>query len=173
MEPKDEVTKKKKPLISVLAKILVWILGSSIFLIILILILIQTSFVQNFARKKVVNYLENKLHTQVEIGKLSVKFPTTLSLQHVFFEDQSKDTLLFGGEMKVDINMLKLIRNEIEIKEISLNNMVVKVKRLPPDSTFNFQFIVDAFNSPKATPKSKSNTSSMQMNVNRILVNKT
>ena len=157
MESKEEVTKKKRPLISKLARILVWILGSLVFLVILVLILIQTSFVQNFARKKVVSFLEHKLHTKVEIGKLDVDFPTALSLQNVFFEDQSKDTLLYGGEIKVDIDMFKLIKNDIEIKEIALNNILVEVKKLPPDSVFNFQFIIDAFASEQTkVPQSKT-----------------
>jgi uncharacterized protein involved in outer membrane biogenesis len=160
MESNESVEKKKRPLLITLARIVMWIIGSVVFLIILVLILIQTAFVQNFARKKVVSYLEHKLKTKVEIGKLDVKFPTAISLQNVFFEDQTKDTLLYGGEIKVNINMFKLLRHDIEIKEIALNNLVVEVKRLPPDSVFNFQFIVNSFTrEQKSTPS--NDTSAM------------
>ncbi|MGN6543317.1 MAG: translocation/assembly module TamB domain-containing protein [Ginsengibacter sp.] len=172
MESKESVEKKKRPLLMTLARIVMWIIGSVVFLIILVLILIQTAFVQNFARKKVVSYLEHKLKTKVEIGKLDVKFPTAISLQDVFFEDQTKDTLLYGGEIKVNINMFKLLRHDIEIKEIALNNLVVEVKRLPPDSVFNFQFIVNAFTSEQKSTPSKD-TTAMKMNIDQILVNKT
>lgn len=172
MESKESVEKKKRPLLMTLARIVMWIIGSVVFLIILVLILIQTAFVQNFARKKVVSYLEHKLKTKVEIGKLDVKFPTAISLQNVFFEDQTKDTLLYGGEIKVNINMFKLLRHDIEIKEIALNNLVVEVKRLPPDSVFNFQFIVNAFTSEQKSTPSKD-TTAMKMNIDQILVNKT
>ena len=175
MELKEEANepKRKKSVVSAIVKFFLWIIASVLFLIMLILILIQTSFVQNFARKKVVSYLQNKLKTEVQIGKLDVDFPTTLSLQKIFIAGQSKDTLMYGKEIKVDIDMVKLISKNIDIKEIALNGIVAKVKRLPPDSTFNFQFIVDAFNSPKATTKTKPDTSSMQMSIDRILVNKT
>ncbi len=175
MELKGEANepKRKKSAVSVIVRVFLWVIASLLFLIMLVLILIQTSFVQNFARKKIVSYLQNKLKTQVQIGKLDVDFPTTLSLQNIFIPDQSKDTLLYGNEIKVDIDMVKLISKNIDIKEITLNGIVAKVKRLPPDSTFNFQFIIDAFNSPKATTTSNSDTSSMQMNIDRILVNKT
>ncbi|MGH2566399.1 MAG: AsmA family protein, partial [Ginsengibacter sp.] len=106
-------------------------------------------------------------------GKLAVKFPTSLSLQNVFFEDQSKDTLLYGGELDVNINMLRLLRNDIEIKKIELNNIVAKVKRLPPDSAFNFQFIVDAFAGSETISSGKKDTSSLKMNIDRILLNNT
>jgi hypothetical protein len=172
MQSKESVEKKKRPILITLAKIVMWILASVVFLIILVLILIQTAFVQNFARKKVVSYLEHKLKTKVEIGKLDVKFPTAISLQNVFFEDQTKDTLLYGKEIKVNINMFKLLRHDIEIKEITLNNLVVEVKRLPPDSVFNFQFIVNAFTSEQKSTPTKD-TTSLKMNIDQILVNKT
>lgn len=173
MESKNEEKKKKRSILFRLFKVFAWILASLLFLIILILVLIQTSFVQNFARKKVVTYLENKLKTRVAIGKLDIKFPTALSLQNVFFEDQSKDTLLYGGEIKVDISMFKLIRSDIEIQEIALNDILLKVKRLPPDSVFNFQFIADAFSSGQKKEPSKEDTSALKMNIDQILINRT
>ncbi|MEP6928137.1 MAG: translocation/assembly module TamB domain-containing protein [Ginsengibacter sp.] len=174
MEPKKETTPHKKR--SVLAKtgrVLAWILGSLIFLIILILILIQVPAVQNFARKKVVSYLENKLKTKVAIGKLDIKFPTSLSLQNIYIEAQDKDTLLYGGELKVDISMLRLLKSDIEIQEIALNNITAKVKRLPPDSTFNFQFILNAFMGDTSKTSSAKDTSALKINIDRILVNNT
>ena len=168
---KSNPPRKKKSLLARIGKVLLWIIGCLIFLIILALILIQTSAVQNFARKKIVSYLENKLKTKVEIGELNIKFPTALSLQKVLIQDQSKDTLLYGGELMVDISMLKLIKKNIEIQEISLNNIVAKVKRLPPDSVFNFQFITDAFGGNSSTSPQSKNTSSLNMNIEKIFIN--
>jgi hypothetical protein len=175
MEVKEEgiEPQRKKSVGYVLLKVLLWIIASVLFLVMLVLILIQTSFVQNFARKKVVGYLQNKLHTTVQIGKLDIDFPTTLSLQNIFIEDLSKDTLLYGKELKVKMDMVKLISSNIDIKKITLNGIVAKVKRLPPDSVFNFQFIVDAFSSPDTLSKSSSDTSTLQMSIDEILVNKT
>jgi translocation and assembly module TamB len=173
MESKKEVTKKKRSFLFKLAKVFAWILASLIFLIVLALILIQTSFVQNFARQKIVSYLEHKLKTKVEIGKLTVKFPTALSLQNVFFEDQSKDTLVYGGEIKVDISMFRLLKSDIQVQSIELNNIVAKIKRLPPDSVFNFQFIVNAFGSGQTKVSEKQDTSTLKMNIDKIVVNNT
>ncbi len=175
MEVKEEAIepKTKKSVGAVLLKVFLWIIASLLFLVMLVLILIQTSFVQNFARKKVVGYLQNKLHTTVAIGKLDIDFPTTLSLQNIFIEDLSKDTLLYGKELKVKMDMVKLISSNIDIKKITLDGIVAKVKRLPPDSVFNFQFIVDAFSSPDTLKKSSSDTSTLQMSIDEILVNKT
>ncbi|MEO6814196.1 MAG: AsmA family protein, partial [Ginsengibacter sp.] len=173
MESTQQITKKKRTLLSKLLRILAWIIASIIFLIVLAVILIQLPSVQNFGRKKVVSYLENKLKTKVEIGKLDIKFPTALSLQNVYFQDQSKDTLLYGGEIKVDISMFRLLKNEIQIQEIALNNILLKVKKLPPDSVFNFQFIVNAFTGEQKKQSEKQDTATLKMNIDRILVNNT
>jgi len=172
-ESTEKKPRKKRSFIAKTGIVLAWIIGSLILLVILVLLLIQTAPVQNFARKKVVSYLENKLKTKVEIGKLDIKFPTSLSLQNVFLEDQSKDTLVYGGELRVNIGMFKLIKGDIDINEIYLDNIIAKVKRLPPDSTFNFQFIIDAFGSSKpATPK-EADTSAVKMNIDRVIVKNT
>ncbi|HEY5408878.1 MAG TPA: translocation/assembly module TamB domain-containing protein [Ginsengibacter sp.] len=173
MESKEKAPLKKRSVLAKAGRVFAWIIGSLIFLIVLVLLLIQTAPVQNFARKKVVNYLENKLKTKVEIGKLDIKFPTSLSLQNIFIEDQSKDTLLYGGELDVDISMFKLLKGEINIQEIAVDHVVAKIKRLPPDSTFNFQFIVDAFASAPSSSTDKKDTSSAKMNIDRIIINNT
>jgi hypothetical protein len=170
---REQVPLKEKSILAKALKVFLWTIASLIFLIILILILIQTSFVQNLARKKIVSYLENKLKTKVKIGILSVKFPTAISLQNVFFEDQSKDTLLYGGELVVDLSMLKLLRKDVDIQEISLNNLVVKIKRLAPDSVFNFQYIADAFAVGAPSASQPKDASSLKINIDRIFVNNT
>src|SRR5689334_5942700 len=76
--------------------------------IVVVFILIQTPPVQNFARKKVQSYLSKKLDTKVTIGKLYIGLPDIVSLQNVYIEDRSKDTLLAGGKLKVDIDLFKL-----------------------------------------------------------------
>ena len=168
-----KTSKQKRSLLAKTGRVVAWIFASLIFLILLVLILIQVPAVQNFARKKVVSYLENKLHTKVEIGKLDIKFPTALSLQNIYIEDQSKDTLLYGGELKVNISMLKLLKSDVDIQEISLNNIIAKVKRTPPDSVFNFQFITDAFMGEQSKENTTPDSSTMQMSIARILVNNT
>ncbi|MEO6290765.1 MAG: hypothetical protein ABIO76_12625, partial [Ginsengibacter sp.] len=170
---KPTAPKKKRSILAKTGRVVAWIVASLILLVIFVLILIQVPDVQNFARKKIVSYLENKLHTKVEIGKLDIAFPTALSLQRVYIEDQNKDTLLYGGELKLDISMLRLIKSDIEIQEISLSNITAKIKRVPPDSVFNFQFIMDAFMGEQVKEKTSQDSSTLQLNIDRILVNNT
>lgn len=163
---------KKRSLLAKIGKGLGIFLISIIALIVLLLILIQTAPVQNFARSKIVSFLENKLKTRVEIKRLDIDFPKMLVLEGIYIEDRTKDTLVAGKQLKVDIDMFKLLQSEIQINEINLNQFTAKIKRQLPDTVFNYQFIVDAFASPKDTT-TKTDTSAMKMALEKIIVDKT
>lgn len=159
--------KKHRSIPARIGRIFLYILGSILLLVVLIVILIQLPPVQNFARKKVQTYMTNKLQTRFEIGHINIGFPKMVVLEDVYIEDRQKDTLLSGGKIRVDINMFKLISGQVQIKDIELEDLTAKVKRQLPDTIFNFQFIVDAF-TPKTTTTTPADTSAMQMAINRI-----
>lgn len=163
---------KKRSLLAKIARGFGIFILSIIGLIVLLLIAIQTAPVQNFARGKIVSFLQNKLKTRVEIKRLDIDFPKMLVLEGLYIEDKTKDTLIAGGQLKVDIDMFKLLSKEIQINEINLNQITVKVKRQLPDTVFNYQFITDAFASPADTA-AKTDTSAMKMAIEKIIVDKT
>jgi len=141
-------------------------------LIVLVFILIQTPPVQNFARKKIQTYLEKKLDTKVSIGKLYIGLPDIISLQDVYIEDRAKDTLLAGSRLKVNLDIFRLFSNVVEINELQLEGITAKIKRQLPDTTFNFQFIVDAFTPAERKPVNTNDSSVMQVDISSILLNK-
>ncbi len=79
------------------------------FLILVVFLLILTPPVQNFLRKKMVSYLENKLDTKVAVGRIYVGLPKNIVLENIYIEDKQKDTLLAGGKIKANINLWQLI----------------------------------------------------------------
>jgi len=128
--------------------------------VILIGLLILTPPVQNVLRKQAVSYLQKKLKTRVEIGRVYIGLPKKVVIEDVYVEDQQKDTLLTAGSLKMNIDILKLLfKGEVDITSTELKNSVAKIKRQLPDTTFNFQFIVDAF-VPKDTSTSSDSTAS-------------
>ena len=143
-------------------------LGIFLFLL-LVIILLQTAPVQNFARKKVQAYLTEKLQTRVEIGRIQVQLPATVLVEKVYVEDLQKDTLLYGGRLQAGINLFRLIRNEIKVNEVHLENITAHVNRKLPDTVFNFQFIIDAFASGNEQTAT-TDTAAMKMEVKRILL---
>src|SRR5882757_2844276 len=143
-------------------RVILWILGIFFILIIIIILLVQTPYVQNIARTKAEQYLSRKLRTRVEIKELSVRFPSHVSLGGIYIEDRQKDTLLSGKKLELGLNMWKLLHNELAIGKVELSGITCKVKRELPDTSFNFQFIIDAFAStePKK-PTAASDTAQM------------
>lgn len=141
----------------IVLKAFLWIF----FLIVLVFLLILTPPVQNFIRKKAVAFLENKLNTRVEVGRIYVGLPRDIVLENIYVEDRQKDTLLAGGKLMADLNIWRLItKNEIVLNHVSLHDITAKVKRQLPDTSFNFQFIIDAFApGDTSTTASASNSS--------------
>lgn len=151
-----------------IGRVMVKIIAAIFLLAILVIILVQVPPVQNFARKKVVAYLETKLNTKVQIGKIYIGIPRNIILSDVYIEDRNQDTLLSGGEINVDISFYKLIKSQIEINEIHLEDITAKIKRQLPDTVFNFQFIIDAFVPPSTGPS--TDTAALQMAINSIIL---
>ncbi len=114
-------------------------------LIIISLFLLQTSFVQNFGRKKIQAYLESKLHTKVIIGELSVDFPKNIVLKNIYLEDQHQDTLLSAGNLNLDVNLWGLFHHKVVVNDMTMDRWTVHIERRLPDSDFNYSFIVRAF----------------------------
>jgi hypothetical protein len=153
-------------------KTILWIIASVIFLVLLVVILIQVPAVQNFAKDKAVTFLQNKIHTKVQIGHISLGLPKLLVLEDVYFEDQKKDTLIAGEKLKVDITLLKLLKNKVEINEINLEGITANISR-GPDSLFNFDYIIKAFaGEQKKEVKPEDTTSTMKFSVDKVILDK-
>ncbi|MBD1392515.1 translocation/assembly module TamB domain-containing protein [Mucilaginibacter glaciei] len=153
-------------------KTILWIIASVIFLILLVVILIQVPAVQNFAKDKAVTFLQNKIHTKVQIGHISLGLPKLLVLENVYFEDQQKDTLIAGDKLKVDITLMKLLKNKVEINEINLEGITANVSR-GKDSLFNFDYIIKAFaGEQKKEVKPEDTTSTMKFSVDKIILDR-
>ncbi len=136
---------KKIP--GIVLKALFWVAVSLVGLLVLVWILIRFQFVQDFAKEKTVNYLQKKLGTKVVIQHLGIDFPNRIVLQNVYFEDRQKDTLLAGGKLLVDISMLGLLNNKVSVSNVELKDFTVNILRNKPDTVFNFDYIIKAFDS--------------------------
>src|SRR6186713_1551554 len=157
------------------ARIVAKTILSIILFLLIILLLIQTGPVQNILRVKAVAYLQKKLKTKVEVGKVYIDLPKNIILENVYIEDRQKDTLLSGGKIEANLDLMKLIfQNQMDIRSIALDNITAKIKRQLPDTAFNFQFVIDAFTIPDTTISSDTSTyfisiPSVELNKIRII----
>ncbi|HRQ49170.1 MAG TPA: hypothetical protein PLR74_01445, partial [Agriterribacter sp.] len=165
--------KKKKNIWKRIGKITLKTVASLLLFFLLLVGLILLPPVQQFITGKATGYLEKKLGTRVSMGKLYIGLPKNVVLENVYLEDKQQDTLLYGGNIRVDVSMVALLLgNGININNVSLQNITAKVKRELPDTVFNFQFIIDAFASKDPKPGDTTDTSATPVSIGAVTLDK-
>src|SRR5882757_3687424 len=165
MQSSQPKNKPRRSVIRRLARIFLKIVATILIILIIVIFLIQTPYVQDIIRGKAEKYLSRKLQTRVSIGNLYIKFPENVVLKNIYLQDRQKDTLLSAGLIDVNIHMWGLLHSNIDIGKIQLEAITMKVKRLLPDTAFNFQFIADAFSGTEETPDPKKESRPMKMSL--------
>ncbi len=136
-------------------------------IIILIAIAIQIEPVQTWMAKRAAVNLSKSLNTEVKIKRVSFSLLNRMDLEGLLIRDRSKDTLLYGGTMKVRITDWFIFKDEADLKYIGLEDAVIKTNRT--DSVWNYQFIVDHFSSPPGPATQKtSNKKSLSLDLKKL-----
>jgi len=127
--------------------------------------------VQNFVKGKTIDYLKNKTKTEVSLESIKIALPKDVVLNKFYLEDRKGDTLLYAEKLAVDISLFKLLKNTVEVNNIELKNIRANVKRINPDTTFNFSFLLDAFMSEQEKPEEKVNqdtSSTLKFSIDKV-----
>lgn len=157
-----------KPLLRKTLRITAWTLGSILALFLLLVVLIQVPYIQNLLKDKAVAYLEGKIHTKVRLDRIEIGLPKKVIVEGLYLEDQQRDTLLYGGKIKVDIGLFGLIRSDINIQSVDLEDVTANIHR-DAQGRFNFDYIVEAF----ASPEPKKASEPTQIDLGRIHLSRT
>lgn len=131
----------------ILKKILKYLgifIGSLLLLGVILILSLQLPGVQNFAKGKLVNYLQEKIHTEVSLERVYIDFPNSLVMENLYLKGQRVDTLLFARKLDVGLNIPKLLKNTADLTSIDLEGVKANVVR-KEDGTFNFDYILEAF----------------------------
>ncbi len=142
-----------KKILKTTLKIFLWIISVLLILIIGIVIALQFSATQNYITQKVVSYISNKTHTVVTLGEINVAFPKSIVLKDLFLEDQKKDTLLYTHHAELDIDMWKLFSSEFQLNNFQIENATLNINRSIADTSFNYEFLINAFVTPGPSTK--------------------
>jgi hypothetical protein len=132
-----------------LLRILLYTFGALLLLVVLAATALTLPVVQQRITREAESFLQNKLGTRVEIGAIRLQFPYHLSLEKLLLEDEQGDTLAHVGQLTVTVDMWQLLHQTIEIQKVTLEDASVYLHQ--KDSIYNFDFIVQAFASPKST----------------------
>ncbi|GAB3322132.1 hypothetical protein GCM10027299_17480 [Larkinella ripae] len=104
-----------------------------------------TTWGQDFVTRQVNSYLAGKIKSPFRIGRITYDIPDYIGLEDVLFITPKGDTLLAGQKLRVDLDMMGLLKNRVALNQIELEKVRVNLTRTLPDTTFNFQYIIDAF----------------------------
>lgn len=126
-------------------------------LILLIVLLVNLTPVQNYIVDQATKTLSGKLKTTVSIDKIRIDPLNHLYVQGIYVEGIDKDTLLYAGEIRFRITDWFIFRNGTPvIKYVGLHNAYVNLYRTAKSDNWNYQFIIDAFASSDTTTTKKS-----------------
>ena len=117
---------------------------SIIFLLTIAIFSLQFPSVQNFVKNKLVNYLEEKIQTKVQLDRVYIDFPNNLVMENLFLQGQDVDTLLSVKKFDVGLDIWQLTKSKADIKSIELDGLKANVIR-KADGNFNFDYIINAF----------------------------
>lgn len=134
-------------------------------------IYLKTNSGKRYVTNKVQTFLTKKLKTNFRIGSVEYHLPNEIRLSNIYLPSPNNDSLLFAGELIVNIALFKLIKGETDIMNIEIKNANVHILRNVNDNNYNFQFILDAFaNNPMREPSAEV-TAELKLNLRRIVLN--
>lgn len=104
---------------------------------------IQTRPVQNFAARKLTNYLSEQFGTTIHIGGVDVALFRRIVLKDVWIEDQHADTLAYSQRVSATIDTLNFRKKNLSLSRISFDHTKAYFEK---DSTgiLNYQFLAIA-----------------------------
>ncbi|WP_426059449.1 translocation/assembly module TamB domain-containing protein [Hymenobacter sp. B1770] len=129
---------------------LLGLLALVLFLVVAVVVVLQFPAGQDFVASRAESYLRDKLKTDVRIGKFRTDFRHAINLDGVYLADQQRDTLLSVGHLGVDVDIWSLVKGQVNVSNVELNDGRVRLTRTEPDSVNNYDFIIDAFTDPTA-----------------------
>ncbi|GAB2599985.1 translocation/assembly module TamB domain-containing protein [Spirosoma areae] len=134
----------------VIVRVLLGVLALVLLLAGFVVLVATTPWGQQFVTKQVNSYLAQKLQSPFRIGHVGFSIPDWIELDDVFFKTPQGDTLMSGGRMRVDLDMWGLLNNRVSLNQIELEHIRLNLNRTLPDTTFNFQYILNAFDTGTA-----------------------
>ena len=101
--------------------------------------------------RQVAGKLSADLQTTVEIRHVNFDLFNTMRLEGTLVKDRAQDTLLYAGNVRVNITDWFFFMENIELKYVGLEDAVFHLNR--SDSIWNYGFLIDYFGSGPAQKK--------------------
>ncbi len=124
----------------------------------LAVLLVNVTGVQNWLARRAVAMLAEKLHTRVSLKHVRIDFANRLLLQGLYIGDRHGDTLLYAGEAELKASDWFYLKKDAPvITYLGLHHTYVHLIRPGTSKDWNYQFVIDAFNTgARDTSKSQN-----------------
>lgn len=130
-------------------------------LILVLWVLLQTSFFQNFLVRQVTKKLSKNLNTTVSIQHIDLELFDKMSMKGLLVLDRQKDTLVYAGAARVNITDWFFFKDNVVLQYVGLEDALIQLNRT--DSVWNYQFLVDYFSGPKKKKDTATNAINLDL----------
>ncbi len=142
-------------------------------LVVLLLVAVNLTPVQNWLASQAARILSDKLGTEVHVGHIRIDFRNRVLLQGLYVEDRAGDTLLAAGEAQIRITDWFFLhpKETPVIRYLGLRDVYANLSRTPTSDVWNYQFIVDAFDTgprDKTKPKNEFRLDLEKLDLRRV-----
>ncbi len=135
-------------------RILGWTIVGVLGILTLALLMLRTAPVQQWGVQRATHWLSAKIGSEVSIDKLRLGYGGSLKVEKLLFLSPEGDTLLYSGKLETRILWWNLPA-ALEVTHLHWEDVVGRVFQRE-DSTYNFNFLLDAFNSSEGTVESNT-----------------
>ena len=159
-----------KTVIKFILKIVAIVVVVVVLLLVTATALLNTQSVQDDLVKYATEQLELKLGTRVKIDHAGVNlFAQKVNLEGLEVEDQEHRKMLELKQLRVDVDLLKLITREVVVEEVLLDGVSAKLYK-PKDGPANYQFLIDK-PKKKSQHKKEKKGSALKVDLNGAVMN--
>ncbi len=143
-----------------IARIIAIIVISIILLNIVLYITFSIPSVQKWAANYALEKLKPVIGTQANLGGIRIRLFNTVELNGLYVEDKQQDTLFYADRISA----------RISVQKTGIENFKANIYRETPEEPFNFQFIIDAFETEKDTTIVKKAKDPMLLTAEEIIL---
>ncbi len=125
----------------------------------------RSNTVQTVAIRWLMDQIGQTYNTKIKVGGIDISFFDKITLEKILIEDQSRDTLFYVDQLKLQIDSIRLLSRRVHINNIFVQQP--KLHMFQDTSGTNFQFILD---SVKAAPPQTENAKAWDIRFNNLFV---
>ena len=134
-------------------KLTLKVIAAFLLFLVMLILLLRLPIIQTKLANFAVNIITKTTNTEIKIDKVALNFIDNISAKGVYLADENGDTLLYAKKLNVDIGIFKLLKNTVDIDYVELADSKINVYQ-KEDSTFSFQFLIEAFSSDTTATES-------------------